>query len=131
MDMENNYDTTPNQKKPFIAKYGWIVGVLLILATIILQVVFWQVIPIFIDLYDSFGTDNSVTTYYIIVSVIMGLAEIILITSTICLFFVDNVKFQRFVKWFFIVYAIALPVIFVGTIAILYAPIYQMGQVVS
>ncbi len=116
------------QKRSFIAKHGWIIGILLILATIIMQVLFWQVIPTFIDMYHDFGIENpAITSYYKVVSVIMALAEMILIPITIFLFLIDNLKFQQFAKWFFISYAIALPVIFVGVIIVIYSDMVQMG----
>ncbi len=118
------------QEKSFIGKYGWIIGIALILATIILQIVFWQVIPTFVDIYHDFGIENpAIMPYYKIVSVIMALAEIILIPITMCLFFVDNLKFQRFVKWFFIFYAIVLAIIFVGAIVVIYSNMFMMSAI--
>ncbi len=118
------------QKKSFIAEYGWIIGVALILATVIMQVVFWQVIPTFVSIYHDFGVENpAITSYYKVVSIIMILALIILIPIIMCLFFIDNLKFQQFVKWFFILYASALPVIFVGAIIVIYSNMFQMSAV--
>ncbi len=116
------------QKKSFIAEYGWIIGIALMLATIIMQVLFWQVIPTFTSLCHDFGIANpAITPYSKTVSIMMGLALVILTPLTVCLFFVDNLKFQRFAKWFFISYAIALPIIFVGAIIVIYSNMFQMG----
>lgn len=115
------------ETKTVISKYGWIIGIVLFVATIVIQVIFAKVIPVFLDVFSDFVIQPNISTYYRLVSIIMVFAELIILGTIIGLFFIKTKGFQQFAKWLFVTYAVLLPVIFFGAIIAVYSNIYSMG----
>lgn len=127
------YKINQQYQPGFITKYGWVLCLFLLVLTISIQLVFWKVVPFFLDLYQTFGMEKpAILPYHYAMFIVTLLADAILFGLMIWLIFDTPARnVQKMLGLSLSLYGVLLMCLFIGGIVLLYVPIYNLGRVIG